>query len=98
MTHPEELLAGYVDGSLSGQDRTTVDAHLQVTPALHGGARVRIVIVIVGAAHDDDAVALSPEQQGLRARQPGVLAGLNIALFAFSVTTDTTVGGVASEV
>ena len=29
MTHPEELLAGYVDGSLSGAGRTSVDAHLQ---------------------------------------------------------------------
>lgn len=29
MTHPEDLLAGYVDGTLSGADRTSVDAHLQ---------------------------------------------------------------------
>ena len=29
MTHPDDLLAGYVDGSLSGADRTAVDAHLQ---------------------------------------------------------------------
>jgi predicted anti-sigma-YlaC factor YlaD len=29
MTHPEELLAGYVDGSSSGRDRATVDAHLR---------------------------------------------------------------------
>ena len=28
MTHPEELLAGYVDGSLTDPDRPTVDAHL----------------------------------------------------------------------
>ena len=28
MTHPEELLAGYVDGTSSAQDRAVVDAHL----------------------------------------------------------------------
>ncbi len=28
--HPEELLAGYTDGSLSAQDRAAVDAHLAV--------------------------------------------------------------------
>jgi hypothetical protein len=28
MTHPEELLAGYVDGSLSSQDRAGVESHL----------------------------------------------------------------------
>lgn len=28
MTHPEDLLAGYVDGALSEQERAVVDAHL----------------------------------------------------------------------
>ena len=28
MTHPEELLAGYVDGSLSAKERAAVDAHI----------------------------------------------------------------------
>jgi hypothetical protein len=28
MTHPEELLAGYVDGTLSAKERAAVDAHL----------------------------------------------------------------------
>jgi Putative zinc-finger len=28
MTHPEELLAGYVDGTLSTEERAVVDAHL----------------------------------------------------------------------
>jgi hypothetical protein len=28
MTHPEELLAGYVDGALPARDRAAVDAHL----------------------------------------------------------------------
>jgi anti-sigma factor RsiW len=28
MTHPEELLAGYVDGTLSAQDRAAVEAHV----------------------------------------------------------------------
>lgn len=32
MTHPEELLADYVDGSLSESLRTSVDAHLQACP------------------------------------------------------------------
>ena len=29
MTHPEELLAGYVDGTLGTDERAVVDAHLQ---------------------------------------------------------------------
>ena len=28
MTHPEELLAGYVDGTLTDPERAVVDAHL----------------------------------------------------------------------
>ena len=28
MTHPEELLAGYVDGTLSVKDRAAVDTHV----------------------------------------------------------------------
>jgi len=44
MTHPEELLAGYVDGSLSGSDRNAVDAHLQTC------ARCRTEVTAAGAA------------------------------------------------
>jgi anti-sigma factor RsiW len=32
MTHPEELLAGYVDGSLSAKERAAVDAHAAGCP------------------------------------------------------------------
>lgn len=32
MTHPEDLLADYVDGSLSSQDRAVVEAHLASCP------------------------------------------------------------------
>jgi hypothetical protein len=32
MTHPEELLADYVDGSLSDQDRALVETHLATCP------------------------------------------------------------------
>ena len=32
MTHPEELLAGYVDGTLSAKDRAAVDAHIAECP------------------------------------------------------------------
>ena len=44
MTHPEELLAGYVDGSLSGADRTLVDAHLQTC----GRCRAQIALADTG--------------------------------------------------
>jgi hypothetical protein len=43
MTHPDELLAGFVDGSLSGADRTSVDAHLQTC------ARCRAEVELAGA-------------------------------------------------
>ena len=45
MTHPEELLAGYVDGTLSAKDRAAVDTHVAECPrcsreiALASGAR-----------------------------------------------------------
>src|SRR5688572_31276423 len=32
MTHPEELLSGYVDGTLSNEERAVVDAHLVTCP------------------------------------------------------------------
>jgi len=32
MTHPEDLLAEYVDGTLSGQERAVVDEHLSTCP------------------------------------------------------------------
>ncbi len=32
MTHPEDLLADYVDGSLRDQERAAVDAHLETCP------------------------------------------------------------------
>ncbi|MEP7032350.1 MAG: zf-HC2 domain-containing protein [Actinomycetota bacterium] len=43
MTHPEELLAGYVDGTLSPSERAVVDAHLP------GCARCREEISLAGA-------------------------------------------------
>jgi hypothetical protein len=48
MTHPEELLAGYVDGSLSSSDRVTVETHLAACSrcsrevALAAGARTAL--------------------------------------------------------
>ncbi|MGZ5343763.1 MAG: anti-sigma factor family protein [Actinomycetota bacterium] len=71
MTHPEELLAGYVDGSLSGSDRTTVDAHLQAC------ARCRAEVRAAGTARaglrrlpdpvaPDLSAAVTAELQGVR--------------------------------
>ena len=48
MTHPEELLAGYVDGTLSAKDRVAVESHLAECSrcsrevALAGGARTAL--------------------------------------------------------
>jgi hypothetical protein len=48
MTHPEELLAGYVDGTLSATDRVAVETHLAECSrcsrevALAGGARTAL--------------------------------------------------------
>lgn len=48
MTHPEELLAGHVDGTLSAKERLAVDAHLAGCPrcsreiALATGARAAL--------------------------------------------------------
>ena len=48
MTHPEELLAGYVDGNLSNTDRAAVESHLAECGrcsrevALAGGARTAL--------------------------------------------------------
>lgn len=44
MTHPEELLAGYVDGTLSPSERGVVDAHLP------GCARCREELSLAGSA------------------------------------------------
>lgn len=46
MTHPEELLAGSVDGSLTDPDRTTVDAHLRTC------ARCRAEVEAAGTARE----------------------------------------------
>ena len=94
MTHPEELLAGYVDGSLSGSDRTTVDAHLQAC------ARCRAEVQAAGAARaalrrlpdpeaPDLSAAVTTELQGVRPpvstaprwyRYAGIAAAAVIAL------------------
>jgi hypothetical protein len=44
MTHPEELLAGYVDGALPAPDRASVDAHLA------GCSRCRHELALASAA------------------------------------------------
>jgi anti-sigma factor RsiW len=75
MTHPEELLAGSVDGSLSGPDRTTLDTHLETC------ARCRAEIEAAGAARDalrrlpdpevpDLAAAVTAELEGAHATVP----------------------------
>ena len=46
MTHPEELLAGSVDGSLTGPDLTTLDAHLRTC------ARCRAEVEAAATARD----------------------------------------------
>jgi len=46
MTHPEELLAGSVDGSLTDLDRTRLDSHLETC------SRCRAELEAAGAARD----------------------------------------------
>lgn len=51
MTHPEELLAGYVDGTLSTEERASVDAHLSGCARCRGeeaaAARARTALAML---------------------------------------------------
>lgn len=60
--HPEELLAGYVDGSASAEERRSVDAHLA------GCSRCRDELALAGAARA--AIRSLPELEA-----PGLAAG-----------------------
>jgi anti-sigma factor RsiW len=53
MSHPDELLAEYVDGTLPGSDRAVVDTHLSTCE------RCRAEVVLAGAART--ALAALPE-------------------------------------
>jgi predicted anti-sigma-YlaC factor YlaD len=70
MTHPEELLAGYVDGSLPGSDRTTVDSHLQMC------ARCRAEISAARAARTALRRLPDPEAPDLSAAVIAELEGV----------------------
>ncbi len=58
MTHPEELLAGYVDGTLSAQDRAVVDAHLTTCDDAGGEvAQARVAVAALGGLPEAPAPA-----------------------------------------
>lgn len=69
MTHPEDLLAGYVDGSLSGPDRMTADAHLQTC------ARCRAEVEAAGVGRAALRSLPDPESPDLSASVTAVLEG-----------------------
>ncbi len=63
MTHPEELLAGYVDGSLSANERAVVDTHLAEC------ARCRREVTLAASARSALAsLAEVPAPSGVGAR------------------------------
>jgi len=63
MTHPEESLAGYVDGTLPSQERAAVDTHLA------GCGRCREEIAVAGGARAAlAALADAPVPPGIAAR------------------------------
>jgi len=70
MTHPEELLADYVDGSLSAADRATIDAHLRECSRCRGevslasAARAALGSVPIAPVPGGIATAVLDEEQG----------------------------------
>ena len=63
MTHPEELLAGYVDGTLSSEDRAVVDAHLSSCERCRREvAQARVAVAALGGLPE------APAPSGLGAR------------------------------
>jgi hypothetical protein len=56
MTHPEELLAGYVDGTLSGAERAAVDAHLASCDLCREEVELSRAAVAALAALEDEPV------------------------------------------
>lgn len=77
MTHPEELLAGYVDGALSAADRATVDAHLPECPKCRGevwlasAAHTALASVPIEPAPPGIAAAVRDETRDARVRARG---------------------------
>lgn len=63
MTHPEELLAGYVDGTSPAGERATVDAHLPECP------RCRLEVALAASARSAlGSLAEMPAPSGVAAR------------------------------
>jgi len=58
MTHPEELLASYVDGSLDASERAVVDAHLAACPRCREEVEVARRAVAALAALREEPVPL----------------------------------------
>lgn len=64
MTHPDELLAGYVDGTSSAQDRAVVDAHLSTCDRCRREvAEARVAVAALGRLPE----ASSPSDLGAKA-------------------------------
>ena len=74
MTHPEELLAGFVDGSLSPQERAAVEAHLAICARCSGetalAARARSSLGSLAEVPAPSDVAARALQEAGAARAP----------------------------
>jgi anti-sigma factor RsiW len=100
MTHPEELLAGYVDGTLSPRDRADVETHLAGCSrcsrevALAGGARTALRSLPEVPAPEGVAAKAIEEATGARIaaggtprwyRFAGVAAAVAAGLLVFTL-------------
>ncbi|MGZ8603376.1 MAG: anti-sigma factor family protein [Actinomycetota bacterium] len=56
MTHPEELLSEYVDGTLADDERVVVDAHLQACAACHEDVELARSAVAALSSLEDEPV------------------------------------------
>jgi hypothetical protein len=95
MTHPEELLAGYVDGTLSAKDRAAVDAHIA------GCARCsRETTLAAGARSALRSLTEEPAPPGVASRALGEAGGVRRSTAAGASGTPRwyRVGGIAAAV
>lgn len=78
MTHPEELLAGYVDGALTEEERAEVDAHLATCRTCREEAELSTLAVAALAELPEQPVPLgvmNPVAAEIRRRSAGTARG-----------------------
>jgi anti-sigma factor RsiW len=113
MTHPEELLAGYVDGSLTDKERAVVDAHLATCARCREEAELSSRAMVVLRSLPDEPVPFGvtnpvTAELGRRMRRPARLpwrarlqwgAGIAVAacLVLLAVLTLPKLGGGAND-